>query len=48
VIELNGAVDFDERYSLPGRDVFRDSARALMLESGRTAAAVAVYAASRP
>lgn len=32
VVELNGAVDFDEDYSLPGRDVFRDTARALMLE----------------
>lgn len=31
VLELNGAVDFDERYSLPGRDVFRDLAEALGL-----------------
>lgn len=38
VIELNGAVDFDEDYSLPGRDVFRDGAWALALE-GRAAEA---------
>ena len=36
VIELNGAVDFDETYALPGRDVFRDSARALALEPAAT------------
>jgi [lysine-biosynthesis-protein LysW]--L-2-aminoadipate ligase len=29
VIELNGAVDFDERYALPGRDVYDDAAQAL-------------------
>jgi [lysine-biosynthesis-protein LysW]--L-2-aminoadipate ligase len=31
VIEANGAVDFDERYSLPGCDVFGDLASALGL-----------------
>lgn len=31
VLELNGAVDFDERYSLDGRDVFAEAARALGL-----------------
>ena len=31
VLELNGAVDFDDRYSLGGRDVFADVARALDL-----------------
>lgn len=33
VVELNGAVDFDRRYSFPGRDVFRDTADALGLLS---------------
>ena len=28
VLELNGAVDFYERYSLPGGDVYRDAAPA--------------------
>ncbi len=31
VVELNGAVDFNASYSLPGRDVFRDAADALGL-----------------
>ncbi len=31
VIELNGAVDFDASYALPGRDIFRDAAEALGL-----------------
>jgi glutamate carboxypeptidase len=31
VIELNGAVDFDASYSLPGRDVLRDAGRRLDL-----------------
>jgi RimK family alpha-L-glutamate ligase len=31
VLELNGAVDFDERYSLEGRDVYADAAAALGL-----------------
>jgi len=31
VLELNGAVDFDERYSLDGRDVYAEAARALGL-----------------
>jgi RimK family alpha-L-glutamate ligase len=32
VLELNGAIDFDDIYSLPGRDVFRDAAAALRLD----------------
>jgi len=31
VLELNGAVDFDERYSLDGLDVYAEAARALGL-----------------
>ncbi|MGZ8694913.1 MAG: ATP-grasp domain-containing protein [Gaiellaceae bacterium] len=31
VLELNGAVDFDERYSLPGTSVYEEIARALDL-----------------
>jgi ribosomal protein S6--L-glutamate ligase len=31
VLELNGAVEFDELYSLPGGDVYRDAAEALEL-----------------
>jgi RimK family alpha-L-glutamate ligase len=31
VLELNGAVDFDERYSLRGRDLYGEIARALAL-----------------
>ncbi len=31
VLEVNGAADFDERYSLPGRDVYDDLAAALQL-----------------
>lgn len=31
VLELNGAVDFDERYTLGGRDLYGDIARALTL-----------------
>jgi ribosomal protein S6--L-glutamate ligase len=34
VIEINGAVDFDATYSLPGRDVFEDVALALGLFGG--------------
>ena len=34
VIEINGAVDFDASYSLPGRDVFEDVAAALGLFEG--------------
>jgi ribosomal protein S6--L-glutamate ligase len=41
VLELNGAVDFDEGYALPGRDIFRDVALALGLHaSGESAALV--------
>jgi RimK family alpha-L-glutamate ligase len=32
VLELNGAVDFDERYSLPGGDVYIDAAAGLGLD----------------
>jgi len=35
VLELNGAVEFDERYSLGGRDVYAETARALGLPLGR-------------
>ncbi len=31
VLELNGAIDFDEEYSRPGRDVYSDAAEALGL-----------------
>jgi hypothetical protein len=31
VLELNGAVDFDERYVIPGRDMYREIARMLAL-----------------
>jgi RimK family alpha-L-glutamate ligase len=34
VIEVNGGVDFERRYSLPGRDVFTDIATALGLLHG--------------
>ena len=33
VLELNGAVDFYERYSLPGGDVYRDAAAALGIDA---------------
>ncbi len=36
VIEANGCVDFDECYSLPGRNVFRDIAVALGLLAARS------------
>ena len=32
VLELNGTADFDERYSLAGRDVYDDLAAALELD----------------
>ncbi|MGZ4381955.1 MAG: ATP-grasp domain-containing protein [Gaiellaceae bacterium] len=32
VLEVNGAADFDERYALPGRDVYDDVAAALRLD----------------
>lgn len=38
VLELNGAVEFDERYSLGGRDVYLEAARALGLSLERRAA----------
>jgi [lysine-biosynthesis-protein LysW]--L-2-aminoadipate ligase len=38
VLELNGAVEFDERYSLGGRDVYFEAARALGLSLERRAA----------
>jgi heme O synthase-like polyprenyltransferase len=34
VLELNGAVEFDDAYSLPGGDVYRDAAAALALGVG--------------
>ncbi len=44
VIELNGAADFDDMYSLPGHDVMRDAAAALGLlpEPGMPAARPAI------
>ena len=33
MLEVNGAADFDERYSLPGRDVYDDVAAALELDT---------------
>lgn len=36
LLELNGAVDFDERYSLAGNDVYADAARALGLLPSRS------------
>jgi RimK family alpha-L-glutamate ligase len=41
VLELNGAVDFDQRYALPGRDAYADSAHALALAPRAADAAVA-------
>ena len=38
VLELNGAVEFDELYSLPGQDVYLDAARALAIEPAGVAA----------
>ena len=38
VLELNGAVEFDELYSFPGQDVYLDAARALAIEAARVAA----------
>jgi len=34
VLEVNGAIDFDERYVLPGRDMYREIAEALGLPLG--------------
>jgi [lysine-biosynthesis-protein LysW]--L-2-aminoadipate ligase len=36
ILELNGAVDFDERYSLAGSDVYVEAARALGLLPSRS------------
>lgn len=44
VLELNGAVDFDEGYALPGRDVFEDTAEALGLDGGQEGAQTATAA----
>jgi RimK family alpha-L-glutamate ligase len=41
VLELNGAADFDQRYSLPGRDVYADAARVLGLVAEAVAAGAA-------
>lgn len=38
VLELNGAVEFDEGYGLHGRDVYADAARALKLTQSKLAA----------
>jgi RimK family alpha-L-glutamate ligase len=35
VLELNGAVDFDQRYSIDGNDIFAEAARALGLSPQR-------------
>ena len=40
VLELNGAVEFDLEYSLPGADIYDDVARALELPAGRSLAAL--------
>jgi [lysine-biosynthesis-protein LysW]--L-2-aminoadipate ligase len=45
VLELNGAVDFDERYSLDGGDVYADVAESLGLPG---AAPVELVSAARP
>jgi [lysine-biosynthesis-protein LysW]---L-2-aminoadipate ligase len=37
VLEVNGAVDFDQTYSLPHRDAFRDAAAALRLRAAAAA-----------
>jgi [lysine-biosynthesis-protein LysW]--L-2-aminoadipate ligase len=37
VLELNGAVDFDERYSIGGREPYAETARALGLERAQRA-----------
>jgi glutathione synthase/RimK-type ligase-like ATP-grasp enzyme len=39
VVELNGAVEFDQRYALAGRDVYDDTARALGFPRDAQAAA---------
>ena len=44
VLELNGAVDFDGRYSLPGRDIHDDLIRVLSLSTARRSAAHAARA----
>jgi glutathione synthase/RimK-type ligase-like ATP-grasp enzyme len=38
VLELNAAVDFDDTYSWPGRDVFEEAARALRIGRAELAA----------
>jgi glutathione synthase/RimK-type ligase-like ATP-grasp enzyme len=48
VIELNGAVDFDERYSLHGGDVFERAAAALGLLDERPAKAHAGWQSVHP
>jgi [lysine-biosynthesis-protein LysW]--L-2-aminoadipate ligase len=40
IVELNGAVDFDQRYSLDGQDLFLETARALGLVGERSAVPV--------
>ncbi|HEX6663919.1 MAG TPA: RimK family alpha-L-glutamate ligase [Gaiellaceae bacterium] len=47
VLELNGAVDFDGRYSLRGGDAYLDAAAALGLPSGAQAEMSATFAPER-
>jgi RimK family alpha-L-glutamate ligase len=47
VIEINGAVDFDASYSLPGRDVFEDVAVALGLFEDDARSGTEITAAGR-
>jgi RimK family alpha-L-glutamate ligase len=48
VLELNGAVDFDERYSLRGGDVYLDAAAALgLIQSAEMSATSALATRSR-
>jgi hypothetical protein len=42
VLEINAAVDFDETYSLPGRDVFTDIVVASRLAPADVAGRVAL------
>jgi [lysine-biosynthesis-protein LysW]--L-2-aminoadipate ligase len=45
VIEVNGSVDFEARYALPGRDVFIDIAHALAIAEDADAVAASLAAA---
>jgi glutathione synthase/RimK-type ligase-like ATP-grasp enzyme len=49
VLELNGAVDFETVYSLPGRDVFADVADALgLVERRRNVSLACVFGVAGP